>query len=157
MQWWIWIGVGWRIWMGAGMADMYGDERYCYLAAMRPILGPWGGDILNYLMLMTALYQVRPEGHWEPHNKFWPPLPTPPPVVFRRVYLLKTRRWNPGFFVTFNNILKHIFPENFIEFPQVVQKIWRNSLSILAIFINFLSFLDFLTLPYYKETNYVSL
>ena len=29
----------------------------------------------------------------------------------------------PWFFVTFNIILKHIFPENFIEFPQVVQKI----------------------------------
>ena len=27
------------------------------------------------------------------------------------------------FFVTFNNILSHIFPENFIEFPQIVQKI----------------------------------
>ena len=27
------------------------------------------------------------------------------------------------FFVTFNIILKHILPENFIEFPQVVQKI----------------------------------
>ena len=32
--------------------------------------------------------------------------------------------------MTFNIILRHIFPENFIEFPQVVQKIWRNSLSI---------------------------
>ena len=29
----------------------------------------------------------------------------------------------PWFFVTFNIILKHMFPENFIEFPQVVQKI----------------------------------
>ena len=26
-------------------------------------------------------------------------------------------------FVTFNIMLKHIFPENLIEFPQVVQKI----------------------------------
>ena len=32
-------------------------------------------------------------------------------------------RVEPWFFVTFNIILKHIFPENFIEFPQVVQKI----------------------------------
>ena len=30
-----------------------------------------------------------------------------------------------------------IFPENFIEVPKVVQKIWKISLSILAIFINF--------------------
>ena len=28
----------------------------------------------------------------------------------------------PCFFVTFKIILKHIFPENSIEFPQVVQK-----------------------------------
>ena len=34
-----------------------------------------------------------------------------------------TERVEPWFFVTFNIILKHIFPENFIEFPQVVQKI----------------------------------
>ena len=29
----------------------------------------------------------------------------------------------PWFFVTFNIILKHIFAENFIKFPHVVQKI----------------------------------
>ena len=29
----------------------------------------------------------------------------------------------PWFFVTFNIILKHIFRENFIEFPEFVQKI----------------------------------
>ena len=32
-------------------------------------------------------------------------------------------RMEPWFFVTFNIILKLIFPEDFIEFPQVVQKI----------------------------------
>ena len=45
-----------------------------------------------------------------------------PTVVFCEMYLVK-RVWNTGFFVTFKIILKHIFPENFIEFPQVVQKI----------------------------------
>ena len=49
-------------------------------------------------------------------------------------------RVEPWFFVTFNIILKYIFPENLIEFPQVVQKICRNTLSILAIFINFRQF-----------------
>ena len=44
------------------------------------------------------------------------------------------------FFVTFNIIISHIFPENFIEIPQVVQKIWKISLSILAIFIEFHQF-----------------
>ena len=29
----------------------------------------------------------------------------------------------PWFFVTFNIIISHIFPENFIEIPQVVKKI----------------------------------
>ena len=62
-----------------------------------------------------------------------------------------TERVEPCFFVAFHIILKHSFPENFIEFPQVVQKIWRKSLSILAMFINFLNILDFLTLPCYKE------
>ena len=32
-------------------------------------------------------------------------------------------REKPWFFVTFNIILKQIFPESFSEFPQVVQKI----------------------------------
>ena len=32
-------------------------------------------------------------------------------------------RVEPWLFVTFNIILKHIFPENFIEFLQIVQKI----------------------------------
>ena len=52
-------------------------------------------------------------------------------------------RVEPWFFVTFNIILKDIFPENFIEFPQVVQKICRNTLSILANFINFNQFFEF--------------
>ena len=60
----------------------------------------------------------------------------------------------PWFFVTFNIIINHIFPENFTEIPQVVQKIWRLSLSILAIFFDFL---DFLTFPCFKKTDDVSL
>ena len=32
-------------------------------------------------------------------------------------------RKKPWFYVTFNIILRHFFPEKFIEFPQVVQKI----------------------------------
>ena len=39
------------------------------------------------------------------------------------------------FFVTFNIILGHIFRDIFVDLPQDVQKIWRISLSILAIFI----------------------
>ena len=46
-------------------------------------------------------------------------------------------------FLTFNIIISHIIPENFIEIPQVVQKIWRLSLTILAIFIDFYQFFGF--------------
>ena len=60
----------------------------------------------------------------------------------------------PCFFVTFNIIISHVFPEYSIETLQVVQKLWRISLSILVIFI---TFTDFLTFPCYKETNYISL
>ena len=60
----------------------------------------------------------------------------------------------PCFVVTFNSFISLIFPEDFIEIPQFVQKIWRPSLSILAIFIDFLEFLIF---PCYKESNDVSL
>ena len=46
----------------------------------------------------------------------------PPPCGFlKNVSSLEmVEAW---FFETFNIILKHIFPENFIKFPQVVQKI----------------------------------
>ena len=57
-------------------------------------------------------------------------------------------------FFTFNIIISHIFPENFIEIPQVIQKILKFSVTILTIFINFL---DFLTFPCYKDTNGVSI
>ena len=76
---------------------------------------------------------------------------TPPPLP--KMYLPKTG-WKPWFFLTFSIIIKHIFPEDFIEIRQFVQKIWIISLSILA---NFINFLDFLTFPCYKETNDVGL
>ena len=40
-------------------------------------------------------------------------------------------------------IKSHVFPENFTEIPQVVQKIWRFSLSKLAVFISFYQFFLF--------------
>ena len=46
----------------------------------------------------------------------------PRPCDFSKSVYSKDRV-KPWFFVTFNTILRHIFPENFIEFPQVVQKI----------------------------------
>ena len=76
---------------------------------------------------------------------------TPTPlVVFRKLYLLN-RGWKPVFFVTFNIIIGHIFPENFTEITQLVQKIWRISLSILAIFINFYLFSGFFDISFVKK------
>ena len=40
----------------------------------------------------------------------------------------------------FNIIISHILSESFIEISQVVQKLWRISLPILAIFINYHQF-----------------
>ena len=65
-----------------------------------------------------------------------------PPVFFPRICYLE-REWKPVFLVTFNIIISHIFPENFIEITQVIQKIWRFSPLILTIFMNFSDFLLF--------------
>ena len=59
-------------------------------------------------------------------------------------------RMNHCFFVTFNIIISHIFPENFIKNPHIVQRIWRFFPPILTIFI---AFLDSFMFPCYKETN----
>ena len=52
-----------------------------------------------------------------------------------------------AFFVTYNIIISHGFPEN------IVQKISRICSLISTIFVNLM---DFLTFPYYKETNDVT-
>ena len=78
------------------------------------------------------------------------------PVVFPKICLLE-KGLSPAFcdfFVTFYIIISHIFPENFIEISQVVQKIWRFFQSILSVFIDFS---DFLTFPCYRETIDVSI
>ena len=43
----------------------------------------------------------------------------PPPCGFSKAAFSR-ERVKPWFFVTFNIIIRHIFPENFIEFSQVV-------------------------------------
>ena len=69
---------------------------------------------------------------------FSPSPPPPPPLVF-----FFKEKVKPCFFVTLNIIIHHVFPENFVETSQVVPKIWRLSLSILAIFIDFIDLLVF--------------
>ena len=56
-------------------------------------------------------------------------------------------------FVIFNIIISHIFPENFIEIPLAIQKIFRFT-SILTIVINVSDFFKF---PCFKEANDVSI
>ena len=64
---------------------------------------------------------------------------TPPPPCGFSKNVSSIERVKAWFFVTFNIILGYIFPENFLEFPQVVQKILRNSQWILANFHQFSS------------------
>ena len=45
-----------------------------------------------------------------------------PPCGFSK-NLFSKERVKPWFFVTFNIIISYIFPENFIETPQVVQNL----------------------------------
>ena len=45
----------------------------------------------------------------------------PPPCGFLK-NVSSIERVESCFFVTFNIVLKHIFPENLIEFPQIFQK-----------------------------------
>ena len=47
-----------------------------YLAASRPTLGHRRGGSLIHLMLMAALFQVRPEGRLEPRNEVGSQSPT---------------------------------------------------------------------------------
>ena len=65
-----------------------------------------------------------------------------PPCRFSKNISSK-ERVKTCFFRTFNIIISHIFPENVIESPQIVQKIWRISLSVWPIFINFHQFFGF--------------
>ena len=65
-----------------------------------------------------------------------------PSCVFS-IYLFSRERVKPFFFVTFNIIISHVFPENFIAIARVV-----------TIFIDFS---DFLTLPCCKETNDITI
>ena len=56
-----------------------------------------------------------------------------PTVNSKKIFL--EREWNLFFFVTFNVIISHVFPENFIEIYRVVLIILWFSSSILTIFI----------------------
>ena len=46
-----------------------------------------------------------------------------PPLCGFSKNVSSKERVKPWFFATFDIIIRHVFPENFIEIPQVVQKI----------------------------------
>ena len=73
-------------------------------------------------------------------GQFDPPLPHP--CSFPKNVSSK-ERVEAWLFLTFNIIITDIFPENFIDIPQVVQKMWRLYLPILAIFLNLHIFFGF--------------
>ena len=86
-----------------------------------------------------------------------PPHLTPPPMplfqgISKRCVFHK--KGESLFFVTFDIIISHIFPEDFMEISKIIQNIRRFSYSQLTIFINFFYFLAFSSC---KETNGISL
>ena len=84
-----------------------------------------------------------------------PPHPPPMPLfqgISKRCVFHK--KGESLFFVTFDIIISHIFPEDFMEISKIIQNIRRFSYSQLTIFINFFYFLAFSSC---KETNGISL
>ena len=79
---------------------------------------------LIYLLCFVINHQMAGEG-----------VSLTPPYSFSKNISSK-ERVKPWFFVTFDITIRHIFPENFIEIPQVVQKLRKIFLPILDIFIN---------------------
>ena len=101
--------------------------------------GGWG-----LIKFSNALYLFDHEPTKINHKKgFGVNFPSPHPYGFSNNVFSKDRV-KPCSFVFFNMIISHIFPENFSEISEVVQGIWKLSLSISTIFINFINFLDFL-------------
>ena len=63
--------------------------------------------------------------------------PSPLPYVFIKIYPLERDRVKSWFFLRFNIIISHIFPENFIETPQVIQKIFSVDINYFRQFFGF--------------------
>ena len=108
--------------------------------------GRWG-----LIKFSNALYLFDHEPTMIKHKKgCGVNFPSPHPCGFSNNVFSKDRV-KPCFFMTFNIIISHIFPENFSEISEVVQRIWKLSLSIWTIFINFINFLDFLQFAVTKK------
>ena len=74
-----------------------------------------------------------------------------PLVVFSKILFSQRERVKPCFFVTFNLIISHIFPESFIDNNgSEDMMIFIFDVKVLTILVNFSDFLAFWC---YKETN----
>ena len=95
--------------------------------------------VLNYILKLYSKVQILKPGidlfYFNPKKAHHGGGHFDPSVVFQICFYY--RGSEILVFVILKIIISHIFPENIIEIPQVAQKIWRISLSILAIFINF--------------------
>ena len=94
----------------------------------------------NYHFNSYAVWFLRHQGLYvnckKNRGSIWRPC-----ALFKNLF--SRERVQPCFLVTFNIIISHIFPDDFIEHPQVVHKISGFPPSILTIFIDFLDFLTF--------------
>ena len=119
----------WEIFKSVYFGEHLGTDAFlCFPVSYRNFICYFRKDF-NFSMLTLK----RREGERE--RSIWPP----PPFCGFSKNIFSKERVKSWFFVTFNIILRHIFPKNFIEFTQVVQKVWRNFLSISANFHQFSS------------------
>ena len=113
---------------------IYKNNQPSYLSNIAP---KWNSTFNTRNVDKVSLFDPKNDWGWGGREVNLTP-PLSPSCGFSKSVSSKDRE-KPWFFVTFDIILRHIFPENFSEFPQVVQNIWRNSLSILANFHQFSS------------------
>ena len=73
------------------------------------------------LRSITSHFYLNPVPKWKSY--VYHPLTSPSPPCGFLKNVSSIEMVEPWFFVTFNIILKHIFSQNFIEFPLVVQRI----------------------------------
>ena len=122
MIWWIWFRS-----FSDGLPDF---------ACVCNIYIPWNISLGVHILRCST----KPEGSTFLFVGFNENIPLLKALALKRLGNVSFKeRVEPSFFVTFNVIISHIFSENFIKIPQVVQKLGRNSLPILSIFHRFLS------------------
>ena len=113
-----------ELWLYPLLPEQNTQRKNCFWQIfLRVIYEDWHWVHFSFLLLTLK----RLGGQFDPH-------PHPSPCSFSRNVSSKE---------TFNIIITHIFPESLIEISEFVQRIWRHSLSILAIFIDSHRFFGF--------------